>query len=237
MLRRKTVYSPILDLVRTHRIPGAPASGPHGIATAGDGTSVLVLSPTPDLGSVPFHHLDRTGNIVRSFGESNNAASKVLPTALTLTGRGTLWAWHSSSYMLEEWSTANGALKRRVARKVAWFPDGAKTRRSEKEDASTGGWPPQVISVQEDEEGRLWTLISVPRKSYWAKGHRPGSPIDFPAAFESIIEVIDITQRRVLASARLPHLWGFIGKKVALQGTETDPDITSVVLRLRLARS
>jgi hypothetical protein len=66
---------------------------------------------------------------------------------------GRFWAADLANYRLKQW-TLEGAPVRSLVRKAGWFPDFAGMDPTD---------IPSVLSVSEDERGRLWVLLSIPK--------------------------------------------------------------------------
>ena len=104
----------------------------------------------------------------------------VIDRKLAAAGEGRIWAAHRNRYEIELWDTAGHRL-RRLARGTEWFQpwrsdDWAaretrhilRGRERPGQDATPRPYPPMLWGLQQDEEGRIWTLV-------WG-GNAPGAP-------------------------------------------------------------
>ncbi len=195
--RRWTVISPDRRVVRAIPMPIHVS-----MALPLSNGEVIVQSAvrSDNRAGLPFHRVDTTGTIRSSFGAVVPVVRPDVEFAdyrrLTKSSRG-LWSAFFHEYRLEEWDL-EGRLLRSLVVPTPWFPRW-ETRPSDKPP------PPIIIDIQEDSEGYLWTIISVPDRRY-----RPvpaGTPMkDIPLGdhqFDTIIEVIDPRRNIVLASSRI----------------------------------
>ena len=173
--------------------------------------------PTPDKIGLPFHLLDRTGKILRSFGlDSDSAFSAPAEHGWVLAAGGSqqFWAARVNRYELQLWN-AQGRHLRTLERICSCF---APWDRS--------SYPPdyfrpesRLVAMQTDGLGRLWVVLRVPDK-HWRRTRRvlpsgevPPIPLgEERRVYDSLIEVIDPGTLRVLANKRFDMpLRGFAG--------------------------
>lgn len=131
-----------------------------------------------------------------------------------------LWAANRNRYQLDLWDVTTGHRMDRLVREVDWFPSHGR----ELPVIPGEPPPPTILDLQQDGRGRLWVMIRVP-SNQWAEHviPRPGDAHpEFDAyvlrdgglgAFDTLVEVIDVSSARVVASARLDgiSLLAFVG--------------------------
>ena len=136
----------------------------------------------------------------------------VIHRQLAAAGEGRIWAAYVGRYEIELWDTAGHRL-RRLAREADWFKPwrgdevAAKRRRHilrERErrgpDSPPPPYPPTFSALEQDDRGRIWTVISV--EPWPAKTGAPREEDERHA----IIEVLDPRVGRLLTSIRVPHM-------------------------------
>lgn len=151
-----------------------------------------------------FHVVDSAGMIRRSFGGDGNFRRDerfVLRRRLSPAGPRSFWAAGEAEYRLERWAF-DGALESWIVRRAPWFPTGGRSR-FRREIAPT----PEVQAIRQDRDGNLWVVITV-ADSRWAEQFtdRPDDQAfngDFGRYLDSIIEVLDPVEGRLIASTRL----------------------------------
>jgi hypothetical protein len=104
---------------------------------------------------------------------------------------GSIWAAHSTEYVIDRYNGA-GTLIETLNVPTPWF------------EPSAGGLPrsptgPIISDIQEDENGLLWVVITVPDPEGSSKTDNPRL-YDFSGLFDSVIEAIDPVRRDVIAS-------------------------------------
>jgi hypothetical protein len=115
----------------------------------------------------------------------------------------TLWSLHGLEYVLDHW-TPEGKLIEQVTRQVPWFPAAPAGM-----TAPSPTTPPQPLGlrIHADDSGLLWVFILVADKN-WASGliesGRGQFRIDNRGKYyDTIIEVIDVVERKVVARKRV----------------------------------
>lgn len=176
-----------------------------------------------------LHTMIGGGTLFSSFGEDPDGVWPGRPPEVYLRSlaRATpgpeVWAAHRTRYRIERWRW-DGTLLDEFVRDVRWFPE---------HEGREGAWDPrrpplpQILDVREDEARRLWVLIRVPSDAWEDSLVRdPDRPLyriaDVNRAFDTIIEVIDPSSSRLLASSRVdPALFTFVGEDLIASGHNT----------------
>jgi hypothetical protein len=201
-LRRVTrLAKKTLDVRGTDPMPASPGEAPEAFP---DGRYVLNGDVRPP-GSAghPLHIVSPDGRILRSFG-GHTAAAAVKANYqrnVGVSGDSGVWVNRSDGYRIERWDTA-GKLLAVYERRVDWFPA------PDSSAWNSGIYPengePRVGKIHEDEQGRLWVKVAIPRIP---PGWVPGTPWD-KSQSEIFIEVLDTRERRVLASLNVKGWFG-----------------------------
>jgi hypothetical protein len=164
---------------------------------------------TPAAYGQPYHLVDASGTVVRSFGlQAKETVRGQWSTLRVLANNGTaaFLAGHVNSYSIEEWGT-DGRLRRIVRREVDWYPDWTNW---DSNPARTRP-PPRLMAMSVDALGRLWT-VSLVADAAW----RPAPPVsgegrmatagEMTELFDTIVEVIDLRRGTLLATQRFPQM-------------------------------
>ena len=131
----------------------------------------------------------------------------VIYRQLAAGGEGRIWAAYRNRYEIELWDTA-GVRLRRLVRETEWFKPWrsddwrARARRHiprEREGSGTDApppspYPPMFLGLQQDDEGRIWTLLI------------GGNPLGAPQGNDTtgpIVEVLDPRAGRLVVSVRV----------------------------------
>ena len=243
--RRRTTFSPApsFQLVETRSWPISEIDGL--VQLPGGAVAVGGRMPTPQRAVLPIHIVDREGAIVRSFGAhpppSRSDPPDLARRVITGSRAGGIWSAHKTRYQVELWDTL-GELQRTLVRKADWFEPHERVGGVSRERPPR----PQIISLEEDGDGRLWVVTLVPDRSWRdalvQKPHpQTGAPrwglSNGDAYWDAIIEVIDPERAELLASARFPrYRLYFIGNDLAINLLETEDEGLPFVdfLRMRL---
>lgn len=184
------------------------------------GTAVVRVLASGDVlvshaGRERFSVIDRRGVTVRSFGAGARVAPgrRVDTWWISNVVANRFWAVTGRAYQLEHWSI-DGRLIARMQREVDWL-----TPRMTFSDGGRGAIPTAFLhDLRVDSRGRLWTLVGVPAVD-WRKGLGPVDRSrgfdtypqrDFARLFDTMIEVIDPSTRRLIASTRVPGYVRFL---------------------------
>lgn len=187
----------------------------------------------------PLHLVNAAGEVVRSFGGDGKALppeqSYVSVRAMGAARAGHLWSARINEYRIELWRM-DGSPALTVIRDASWFrpwteqPEGAPFTRRQR---------PTVTGVREDAAGRLWVTIIVPARD-WRPRPGPGDSnllrTEIADLYNTIIEVIDVENGRLLARSRYDRFIGGLGGSALVHGSRSDGEGNTVidVWRLRL---
>lgn len=179
--------------------------------------SVDAMGLTPSSFGQPLYHISADGTeLLRSFGSVIRTvplgeASRLRRTLATSRRQG-FWAAHVRRYRIERWDPDAGLLSV-IERNVPWFEPYAKSQGSATEVRPN----PSLRALQEDEDGLLWVLVSVPDGDW-----RPMPPARVEGGMEfissaqrndlhdTVVEVLDVEKGALVASLRVDaHLFGF----------------------------
>jgi hypothetical protein len=232
---RRTVLSPDLEVARSHRLPTRPVL--RGCLPLEDGGCLLNGMVFTNTGKMRLlHRLDVNGKVVRSFSDSVPASIEMRagPTATVRTpvlmDETTIIAAHLSDFILEEHDLGLGD-----PRRLFLLTD--RDWRSNTPTAPPGTYP-GIMDVRVDDQGRLWLLVRVgdPNWEEVVEQRRPGlgrrAPPkvgDLNGYWDSVIEVIDLETRRVLARERLPQYFTQFLESGDLVGFRITQDYGAVV--------
>jgi hypothetical protein len=188
-----------------------------------DGTQYFAFANirTPERAGYPLHIVSAEGRLVRSFGSDGQGYRSDRPDAyrreIALSPDGNMWSARYTEYVLEKWDSAGSAVER-LERVVPWFPP----RRSGQSSrfADRGPPDPRLHAIRVDSDGRLLVLSWVADEKWQegletVRGLYGRQEVVVPKAarskyWDTIIEIIDPTQRRVLAAARFDEaFFGF----------------------------
>ena len=149
----------------------------------------------------PFHLLDSSGQLVRSFGveEVVPPSQNPYPGVLARSRDGAFWAAFPDRYQIERWDR-EGNLLAVIQPEADWF-----TNEPDREKQQAGARQSRVQGLFEDEDGLLWVHI-IGRQV----GEKVGGQLEpDPSTSASIIEVIDPVVGTLVASSRVEGLRDF----------------------------
>lgn len=217
-------------------VRGLQTRGRYGsFALLSSGQLVLFSTPTRRTDKL-FHVFDRQGAEVGAFGVPTQPDSSLdLENSLiTAAPGGRFWTASIWSYELKRWA-APDSLNLTVQREVSWFPQFSGYPTGVYQSAPP---PPLLLHAREDDGGRLWTFAAIPDPA-WTPGMKvKPSPEWFERTFDTMIEVIDISSGKLLASYRHPsRLAAVCGSELMYSAVETaEGDLRVQIVRPRLVR-
>lgn len=217
---RLSVLGPNWQFVKSAPIP----DGTFSAARAKDGTLVISaeVNDAARFGR-QYHAFDGVGNYLHSFGEQEGGIipgqTPPLMRWVTPASGGGIWsASVLGQYVVERWGT-RGVRQTSYARQAQWFPRTGTPRYGFTRENPPS---PQVVSIAEDDSGRVWIAIRVSDPNWkdhvrWgspAGGEREQRPVieDRNRVNDTIIEVIDAMTGKLIASQRFDQQWEqFVG--------------------------
>lgn len=219
---RMTVLATDLTVARTARMPVAVR--PTEVVITSDGIIIAAdRVSTPDRVGLPLHVVDQSGTLLRSFGSDDTTRYVAMPfamsRALALDRQGLVWAALRTSYRLVLWDL-EGSQRIELSGNASWFRPWA-TDAPLKPDAPPLPW---IQAIQVDHQGHIWVLCRVASEDFARSLVPEDTPrgrfyriADYARAFDTVIEVIDPTERRLIASARFDaYLTNFVEPGTAL---------------------
>jgi hypothetical protein len=159
----------------------------------------------PGANGHPLHLIDAAGSVVRSFGGEERwlKAGRENPDsvigehhfqrALAPSGDSAIWVAHTNRYRIEKWDTA-GRLIAIYERRSRNFPPIDRTVWEAGEHGGIIGVP-KIRRLWEDPQGLLWVMTDVKRR----ERTKPMGQSE-PEIYDTIIEVLDTGQRKVVAA-------------------------------------
>jgi hypothetical protein len=219
---RMTVLAADLTVARTTRMPVAVRA--TEVAVTSDGLIIAAdRVSTPDRVGLPLHVVDQKGTLLRSFGSDDTTTYVATPfamsRALALDQRGLVWAAARTSYRLELWDVG-GAKKLDLNGNAPWFRPWV-TDAPLTPDAPPLPW---IQAIQVDQAGRIWVLCRISSTDFAGSLVPEETPrgrfyrlTNYARAFDTIIEVIDPIEKRLIAAVRVDdYLTNFVGLGTAL---------------------
>ena len=202
--RRHTVLSPSYDVLRTTPIAYAPETN-GVILLPNQKLLVHALSADPSAFGVPFHVLDSTGKVIRSFGGTNAQLDweSLVPLTMRMiapsTRAGLFWAIRWRRYEPELWDARNGELSKVLQREYRWFRE---------ELTAPQVTPPsaEMHGIWEDSKDRLWVIVWIPDQN-WRKVRAAVGPdgeyyaaCDRSRVYDSSVAIFDSRTGRLIAT-------------------------------------
>lgn len=214
---RMSVFSPRGDIVRSYPMK---VDGVSDLVVSPTGDALVAANtPTPDEAGIPLHFFNNGGRHIRSMGAEWAAYRGEYPILLdrrvTWADRpDRFWVAHVAKYVLEQ-RDPQGKKLVELRRPAGWFEGTSLgVRPSESQAPST-----QITSLRRDAKGRLWIAALTPDRQ-WRQALRKGSTLpggkenwnvsSFDRLFDTVIEVIDPSQGRLIASTRVDQCVPFL---------------------------
>jgi hypothetical protein len=211
--RRYTVFSPAYEYVRSSPLEIAPYT--QVVLLGHD--RIVFASPvrTPDRAGLPLHLLSPSGRVIRSFGSVTGALNRSVPytdeRVIAKAGPNAVWSGYRNRYTIELWriDDRGDRLIQVVERQADWFPPEPKPQRTLDDPPA-----PRLQAIQFDDDGHLLVIILVPDEA-WEKAVTDGpthpTVSSFESYYDSIIEMLDPSTGKLLASTRSRHVFqGFV---------------------------
>jgi hypothetical protein len=208
---RRTLLTPELEVAKTDRLPGNPYQ--RGYIPLRNGEWVLNALAPDSRGELRLmHRLSEEGKIILSFGPSignqtpHNAYSGAFSRVLALAQGNEIFA-AGSRFRVERWAE-DGSLK------TVWELSGRDWIEDTPAPGFFPGYNPRIEDIRVDEEGRLWVLMRVGDPEWedaievrrLGLGQAPAAEItDHHGLWDSVVEVWDLNQARVIARKRFPQ--------------------------------
>jgi hypothetical protein len=207
-LYRLNVFSPEFEFVRSARID-PPLRPGDGFFRKDGSLVVTAVARGPETAGHPFHILGPDGRVRRSFGEYEGMAAgddePNLNRRIDPAEDGGFWAAQVyDQYRVEHWGP-EGELLEILERHPDWAPSPDDPSRGP-QDAS--GPPPSsvVANIQVDDAGRLWMLVWVADEDWKTAFDNPDGQASRHDLRDTVIEVLDPAQKRVVARTRIDDL-------------------------------
>lgn len=231
---RWTILDSAGTVLATHRIPTGIFQG--GVALLpGGGLVINMPDPTPERFGYWLFVTDSTGRVQAPMGVrfteipfsaavSSVARRHVLPRA-----DGT-WVVHVVAYTIQRFDRTGRRLQE-ITRETDWFPeydyaDWPDRVRNRTEISTDEGPRPWISGASIDDAGRLWVAITLGLPGWSRERIDEGWVSD---QFETVIEVWDLADAKVLASRKVPYYTiGFAesGELVTVVETPYRSDLT-----------
>jgi hypothetical protein len=238
---RMSLFSPTGQLARTVQ---TPARSVGSVVPTPEGR--LIVATNDDDGLTPLRRiLSTSGAALGAVGiEPAASCRECTYLALTLTQNGVgLWSAPPNQYTLTLLDRGTASIRARVAvSESPWHRAWTVRIRCERPN-------PSIIRLDEDRSGRLWVNATVAH-SAWSRGEcEPGGPMRIigrvgdpkvtaavDAELGTIIEVLDVQGRRVLASRRFesPRVYLMDNGLAFAQTVDADGFLRLDILRLTL---
>jgi hypothetical protein len=204
---RRTVLDLNLQVVGTSPLPAQPVD----VDVLDD--SLLVVNswiPATETIGYPIHVLDSDGRVLRSMGYDGGGVRGPFVTsdfrAVTRSGHGRFWSVRATRYLLEKWNL-EGERSKQMELRPPWLTpyEGVCCTVSPRVPPE-----PRIRQIHQDSDGLLWVLSTVADPSWQdalvplndpMEGHE-WEVVDRDRFFDTIVDVIDPSQGRLIASAR-----------------------------------
>jgi hypothetical protein len=204
--------------------------------------------PSPQHAGYPLHLISATGTTVGSFGSErpevdSRCGSECNYRELAPSrNQNAVWVTRRTVYEIEEWSVTGPLLRTLTIKGSPWFPEelGARQQLGER---APGGTFANITGIWEDTQGLVWVVAltgeakpsGAPQPAGRTVRVRPQT-VETPGT--TVIEVIDLATRQVIASTRLPRqLYLSLGENRLYERKEDSDGVVSIeVVRVRLRR-
>jgi len=215
--------------LRTFRLPVRV----HSVDRLASGHFLLHGRPvSSDDGSPLFRVLDEQGVEAAAFGSPSPRFGEKDQWVISARADSGFLAARMWEYEIYR-GTEGGDLALYITRRADWFPTGSAWN---EKILVTDPPPPLVTHVREDASGLVWTFVTVADQEWSAEIPNPGSVEWFRDSFDTIVEVIDPRQGRILATTRFDDWIAPVcgSENVYSVVSDTSGDTRTVVFRPRL---
>ena len=199
---RVSLLDPDGDFVRSFMIPGQAVA--HAALASGNLLFHFRPSGRPGDDRALFHMMDPSGQPLARFGTSTREDVETDQWVVSSHPTGGFWTGSVWKYELFRWQNPD-SLVQTVTREVDWFPPGGEWS---PELYASEPPPPQLMHVTVDERGMVWTYSWVPDANWQPNESRPATPEWSRRNFDTIVEVIDLTEGSVIAAERSDEMLG-----------------------------
>ncbi len=145
-----------------------------------------------------FHLVSPNGTEVAQFGKTTGVPLDIEMWTVSPARPTGFWTSSYWNYELNRWRAVD-TLAQALIRHADWFPVNAPYPDNPFRTALP---PPALIHIGEDSSGRVWTYSLVPDPNWKPGGSLRPSPEWFRSTYDTVIEVIDPRQARLITSAR-----------------------------------
>jgi hypothetical protein len=171
----------------------------HSIARLASGTFLIHSRPLTNEDPGPlFRILDERGEQISAFGSPSPSLGEKDQWVVSARPNGGFLAGSMWEYRIYRGAMPE-QLDPYLVRHVDWFPRGNTWN---EDILVTDAPPPLVTHVFEDASGLVWTFVTLADEGWSSDIPDPGSAQWFRESFDTVVEVIDPSERVVLATRR-----------------------------------
>jgi len=244
------IYDPVAKVL--HRVNDSLDLGPSPLPLLftpdlilKDGHMIVAQQiPTRGLAGFPLHLMGPDGRLVRSFGVDQPVYRPDLPRLMDRivapSPEGHLWTAAPGRYALQLWNRSTGALMKTLTVTSTWFVD------SDASSSDPQTRPKPILEALWQTDALIWVLARdadakwAPKSAVPPQGERAVPLAEVNAKYDWVLEALDPTSGRVLASLRFPRvLAGFAPQPFLTADAEASTGTNRVIdvwlPKLRLA--
>ncbi len=202
---RITVLSPFPAFQLARTAPLQARLTENGALLLG-GDRVVVNGSAPAIPDWQLHLIDLQGQFLRSFATPSTARGPAETTYSLASGApDRFWAASYKAYRITQWSTAGSKLVE-LSGSPPWWQGPQRLKASQQREAVTTS--SGVVGIQTDVQGRLWILSRTPERDWEAAVGADGQIADRDGLADLILELVDPSVGRLIATRRLPAAVG-----------------------------